>query len=73
MENRVGIIDFTEQGESVYVDLEVFDAKQNKLYRKEVRFLGNLLYGDFIHADRSPLTEECRQQTVEYLKNYFNR
>jgi len=73
MENRIAIIDYTEQRDSIYIDMEVFDAGQNKLYREEVRFLGELLYGDFTHAERSPLTEQCRKQTVEYLKNYFNR
>ena len=73
MENRMAIIDYTQQRDSIYIDLEVFDAAHNRLYREEVRFLGEQLYGDLIHAERSPLTEQCRKQTVEYLKNYFNR
>lgn len=73
MDNRIAIIDYTTKGDSIYVELEVFDAEKNKLHREEVRFLGDMLYGDFIHPERSALSEECRHQTVHYLKQYFNR
>lgn len=73
MGNRVTIIDYTEQRNSVYVNLEVFDAEQNKVFTEEIRFLDNLLYGDLLHARRSPLTDSCRIETVEYLRNYFSR
>lgn len=73
MDNRVIIIDFTEQGTSIYVKLEVYDAEQNAAFTEEVRFLGDLLYGDLLHPGRSPLTDRCRTETVEYLRNYFGR
>lgn len=73
MDNQVIIIDYTEQGSSIYVNLEVFDAVQNKVFSEEIRFLDDLLYGDFIHAERSPLTDSCRKKTIQYLRNYFNR
>lgn len=71
MENRISIIDFAEQGNSIYIKLEVFDAAQDRLFAEEVRFLGNLLYGNLVHPGRSPLTDACRDETVEYVKNYF--
>lgn len=73
MDNRVMIIDFTEQGTSVYVKLEVYDAEQDAAFTEEVRFLGDMLYGDLLHAGRSPLTDSCREETVDYLRNYFGR
>lgn len=73
MEHQIAIIDYTEQKDSVYMDVEVFDAAKNKRFRAELRFLGDLLYGDLIHAERSPLTEECRMQTEAYIRKYFNR
>lgn len=73
MEHHIAIIDYTEQRDSIYVDVEVFDATQNERFRAELRFLGDLLYGDLVHAERSPLTEECRMQTVAYIRKFFNR
>lgn len=73
MKNRISVMDFTEQGSSIYIKLEVFDAGQDRLFAEEVRFLGDLLYGDLLHPGRSPLTDDCRKETVEYVKNYFGR
>ncbi|WP_233208598.1 hypothetical protein [Planomicrobium sp. MB-3u-38] len=73
MGNQVTIIDYTEQGNSIYVNLEVLDEGQDKIYAEEVRFLDDLIYGDLVHAKRSPLTDGCRKETIQYLKNYFNR
>ncbi|MFC3209709.1 hypothetical protein [Planomicrobium okeanokoites] len=73
MDNQVIIIDFTKQDASIYVDLEVFDDVQKKTFREEVRFLDDLLYGDLVHDKRSPLSESCRIETIEYLKVYFDR
>lgn len=73
MENRIGIIDYTEHDASIYVKVEVFDAGQNILFSEEVRFLDDMLYGDLLHPKRSPLTAECRQETIEYLRRYFGR
>lgn len=73
MEHQIAIIDYTEQGNSIYVNLEVQDAGQDKMFSEEVRFLDDLLYGDLVHAKRSPLTDGCRKETIQYLRNYFNR
>ncbi len=73
MANQVTVIDYTKMGNSIYVNLEVFDAVQNKMFAEEVRFLGDLLYGDILHARRSPLTDNCRLETIEYLRNYFSQ
>lgn len=73
MANQVTVIDYTKMGNSIYVNLEVFDAVQNKMFAEEVRFLGDLLYGDILHARRSPLTDDCRLETIEYLRNYFSQ
>ncbi|WP_033543823.1 hypothetical protein [Planococcus sp. CAU13] len=73
MGNRIVITDYSEQGKSLYIKLEVFDAGKNTLFAEEVRFLDDMLYGDFLHAERSPLTDNCRKETVDYLKNYFGR
>ncbi|WP_422121999.1 hypothetical protein DHX103_09210 [Planococcus sp. X10-3] len=73
MDNRVAIIDYVQQGNSIYVNLEVFDAGQNKVYIEEIRFLGDMPYGDLLHERKSPLTDNCRVATIAYLKNYFSR
>lgn len=73
MGNQVTIIDYTEKDASIYVNLEVFDAEQGKTYREEVRFLDDLLYGDLVHDKRSPLSESCRIETINYLRTYFER
>ncbi|MDN7243150.1 hypothetical protein QWY14_15205 [Planococcus sp. N028] len=69
----VTVIDFVEQGQSLYVQVEVFDGLTEKRYREEVRFLDDLLYGELVHPAKSPLSEPCRIVTVEYLKNHFGR
>lgn len=73
MDNQVTVIDYTEQGNSIYVNLEVRDAGQDKTFTEEVRFLDDLLYGNLVHAKRSPLTDGCREETIQYLRSYFNR
>lgn len=73
MGSQITIIDYTEQRNSIYVNLEVYDAQQNRIFIAEVRFLGDMLYGDLLHSKRSSLTNICRLETIEYLKNYFSR
>ncbi|MFD1032704.1 hypothetical protein [Metaplanococcus flavidus] len=73
MDNRITVIDYTGRENSLYINLEVFDANHNKLYKEEVRFLDDLLYGDLVHEGRSPLSDTCREEVVGYLKKYFNR
>ncbi|MGI2328643.1 hypothetical protein [Planococcus sp. YIM B11945] len=73
MDSYVTVIDFVEQGTSLYVQVEVFDRELNQHFREEVRFLGDLLYGELVHPTKSPLTEPCRLQVVDYLKKHFGR
>lgn len=73
MDNQVTLIDYTKKGNSIYVNLEVFDVEQGKTYREEVRFLDDLLYGDLVRDKRSPLSESCRIKTIKYLRTYFDR
>lgn len=69
----VTVIDFVEQGSSIYIKVEVFDAKTDQHFREEVRFLDDLLYGELVHPSKSPLSEPCRLMTVEYLRKHFGR
>jgi hypothetical protein len=71
--HNVSVIDYVEQGSAIYVQVEVFDAQTGKRFREEVRFLGELLYGELVHPTKSPLSEPCRLVTVDYLKNHFRR
>ncbi|TWT02421.1 hypothetical protein [Planomicrobium sp. CPCC 101079] len=69
----VTVIDFVDQGSSIYIQVEVFDAKKDQHFREEVRFLDDLLYGELVHPSKSPLSEPCRLMMVEYLRKHFGR
>lgn len=73
MEHQVTLIDYAERGTALYIQVEVFDASQEERFREEVRFLGDLLYGDLVHPEKSPLTPSCRLYVISYLKTHFNR
>jgi len=73
MEHRISIIDYVERGSSLYIQLEVQDAETEKQFREEVRFLDDLLYGELVHPEKSPLSESCHTAVIAYLKNHFNR
>ncbi|KYG57782.1 hypothetical protein [Planococcus maritimus] len=70
---RVQIIDYVEQGQSLYIQLKVADAETGTAVEGEVRFLGELLYGELVHEKKSPLTDAARLQTIAYLKTHFGR
>ncbi|HSP21058.1 MAG TPA: hypothetical protein VLQ20_01895 [Planococcus sp. (in: firmicutes)] len=72
-EHRVSLIDFVERGSSLYIQLAVYDAETERHFREEVRFLDDLLYGEFVHPQHSPLSDACRQHVIAYLKDRFNR
>ncbi|MBB5181340.1 hypothetical protein HNQ44_002805 [Planomicrobium koreense] len=72
-EHMVSLIDFVARGSSLYIQLSVYDAETGREFREEVRFLGDLLYGELVHPERSPLSDGCRQYTITYLKDRFNR
>lgn len=73
MAHQITLIDYAERGTALYIQTEVFDAGQEKHFREEVRFLGDLLYGELVHPEKSPLTENCRLHVISYLKTHFNR
>ncbi|MDN7246788.1 hypothetical protein QWY16_01480 [Planococcus shenhongbingii] len=73
MDHRISIIDYAERGSSLYIQLDIWDAQTGKRHQEEVRFLAELLYGELVHAEKSPLSESCRMVVIEYLKNHFNR
>lgn len=73
MEHQISIIDYAERGSSLYIQLNVRDAETEKQFRDEVRFLDDLLYGELVHPEKSPLSESCRKAVIAYLKNHFNR
>lgn len=73
MKHQISIIDYVEQGSSLYIQLEVRDAETGSQFREEVRFLDDLLYGELVHPEKSPLSESCRIAAISYLKNHFNR
>lgn len=73
MTASVQIVDYVEQGQSLYIQLKVVDAETGASVEGEVRFLGELLYGELIHEKKSPLTETSRVETIAYLRTHFGR
>ncbi|MFP3358389.1 hypothetical protein R0K17_13610 [Planococcus sp. SIMBA_143] len=73
MTASVQIVDYVEQGQSLYIQLKVVDAEAGTAVEGEVRFLGTLLYGDLIHEKKSPLTDTTRIETIAYLRTHFGR
>ncbi|ANU09067.1 hypothetical protein A1A1_15498 [Planococcus antarcticus DSM 14505] len=71
MKCQITVTDFTEQGTAIYIKIEVYDHQKKHRHQEELRFLGDLLYGDLVHPKKSPLSEECRLDTIAYLKQYF--
>ncbi|TWT04354.1 hypothetical protein FQV26_15555 [Planococcus sp. CPCC 101016] len=73
MNCQITVTDFVEQGTAVYIKVKVYDYQKNHQYQEELRFLGEMLYGELIHPKKSPLTEECRLEIIAYLRKYFGR
>lgn len=73
MTASVQIVDYVEQGQSLYIQLKVVDAETGASVEGEVRFLGELLYGELIHEKKSPLTDATRIETIAYLRTHFGR
>lgn len=73
MKHEISLIDYVEQGNSIYIQITVFDGNLQQSFQNEVRFLDKLLYGELVHPKASPLTESCRLEVIDYLKKYFNR
>ncbi|MGB6779975.1 hypothetical protein [Planococcus citreus] len=73
MTASVQIVDYVEQGQSLYIQLKVVDAETGASVEGEVRFLGELLYGELIHEKKSPLTDTTRIETIAYLRTHFGR
>lgn len=73
IDHRIIINDYVEQGNSIYIQVEVVDGEQQERFQEEVRFLDDLLYGELVHPGKSPLSESCRLAVIDYLRNHFNR
>ncbi|MFC4711564.1 hypothetical protein [Planococcus dechangensis] len=73
MKTMVQIVDYAERGQSLYIQLAVTDGETEKRISGEVRFLGELLYGELVHDKKSPLSEQARMDTIAYLKAHFGR
>lgn len=73
MDHHIIIHDYVEQGTSIYIQVEVVDGEQRTRFQEEVRFLDNLLYGELVHPEKSPLSKSCRVAVIDYLRNHFNR
>ncbi|KAA0957339.1 hypothetical protein FQ085_09530 [Planococcus sp. ANT_H30] len=73
MDCQITVTDFVERETAIYVKIDVYDHQKNQWYQEELRFLGELLYGELVHPKKSPLTEQCRLGTVAYVRAYFNR
>lgn len=73
MKTRVQVVDYVERDQSLYIQLNVIDGETQEQLCGEVRFLGELLYGELIHERKSPLTEQARMETIAYLKAHFGR
>ncbi|MDQ0186169.1 hypothetical protein MKX67_17695 [Cytobacillus sp. FSL W7-1323] len=59
--HQMSIIDFARRGQSIYIVLQGYDAQSDKPFAGEVRILGNNIYGDMIHPNKSLLSESCRK------------
>lgn len=73
MHTRIQIVDYVERQQSLYIQLTVVDGETGNQLVGEVRFLGELLYGELIHEKKSPLSEQARIETIAYLKAHFGR
>ncbi len=73
MKCHITVTDFVEKNTTIYVQISVYDEQKDQWHQEELRFLDELLYGDLVHIKKSPLTEQCRLETIAYLKKYFNR
>lgn len=72
-DHSISLIDYVERGNSLYIQLAVYDAETERHFREEVRFLDDLLYGEFVHPQHSSLSDACRLRVITYLKDRFNR
>ncbi len=72
-EHAISLIDYVERGSALYIQLAVYDAETERHFQEEVRFLDDLLYGEFVHPQHSPLSDACRCHVITYLKDRFNR
>ena len=67
--HQLSIIDFAKSGQSIFFALQGVDGESNQPFAGEVKVLGNRVYGDIIHPDRSQLSESCQL----YIKDTIQR
>ncbi len=73
--HRFSTVDYEWAGANIlFVKTSGFDAEQEKEFEGVFKFVGGLPYGDLIHADKSFLSDTCREKLREYLiKRYENK
>lgn len=72
MESSLQIIDFQKTASnSIFVQINGYDAEREAFFTGEVKFLGGRPYGDIIHTDRTSLSEACREFVADRLIAMF--
>ncbi|ARK29818.1 hypothetical protein [Halalkalibacter krulwichiae] len=72
-QHTLSIVDFSTTAHgSTFVKFTGYDAKIEKKFSGEVKFLGGNPYGDIIHPDRSTLSDDCRQYVQNLLVEKFH-
>ncbi|RRN71292.1 hypothetical protein EI200_11285 [Peribacillus simplex] len=62
------IIDYMKTGHNTcFVKVSGFDAESEQNFEGEVKFVGDLPFGDLIHPQRSHLSSTCREFVREDL------
>lgn len=67
------IIDFvTTEFNTTFVKVTGYDAVLGRGFEGEVKFLGDMPFGDIIHPERSSLSPKCRQYVRERLLSKYH-
>ncbi|WP_285766798.1 hypothetical protein [Peribacillus sp. SI8-4] len=67
-DHELTIIDFMKTGHhTCFVQVSGFDAEYKKKFEGEVKFVGDVPYGDLIHSQRSHVSSSCREFIREDL------
>ncbi|KWW21092.1 hypothetical protein AS888_15890 [Peribacillus simplex] len=69
----VTIIDFMKTGHNTcFVKVSGFDAGIEKKFEGEVKFVGDVPYGDLLHPERSHLSGSCSEFVRSVLMHKYN-
>lgn len=68
------VIDFMKTGhKTCFVKVIGFDAESGKDFKGEVKFVGDLPFGDLIHPERSHLSSSCREFVRDDLLHRYSQ